>query len=305
MESNGFRLRQHRSSLQVLPQPTRSSNNLGNVVHRSASASENGSVRMTNIANAKKKMLPGVRKTVVNANGSKSENCSKHASVTDKLNTNGTNIDLELDQGPFRHTKQEVNFRDKGLFRLTKVEGLFLDQFLLTMEAGSSQASVRCLHTMGEDSFQDSVRYLHTTEEDNFQDSVRCLHTTGEDNFRANALYPRTTEGVNSQASFQVNVLCPLTMEEDSSPDRSLSPHTSPVVHFLANALFRLTAVAELYRAPSLFLPTTLEGTCRVVPNLSPLISGVGASRDPLPPHTTPTPTTDPPTVRLRRELAI
>lgn len=248
----------------------------------------------------RKRTLPVARKNGANANGSKSENCSKHVSVTSKPITSNLSTEVEPPQGCHHilppvtsrgrshHIRQEGSSRAKGLFPLTRVEGLSRlssDQFLLTMEVASSQASAMYPRTTEGDSFQDRNPFPLTKFQGLSRTSDQFLPTMEVANYQANAPYPHTTEEDSSRTS----ALCPHTMEEDSCLTRGPSPHTSPVEHFLANALFRLTTGVELCQAT----------------NLSPRIWVVEISQAPLLPRITPTPTTGPPIMKSRGEWVI
>ena len=227
---------------------------------------------MISIADVKRRTPPVARKNVVNANGSKSGNCSRHASAIDKPSiskpsTSKANTELDPQLEGCRHILPPVTFRDlfrlinrevsspdKGLSPLTILEEFSRvpDQSLPTMEVASSQASGRSHRTKEEASSQVSGRSHRITEEVNSQASVPCLHTMEEVNFQANVLYPHTTAEV-------------------SSPVRGPSLRTRPLARPPVSALFPLIMAAELCQAPNLSLLTIPGVSCRAPLNLSPL----------------------------------
>lgn len=117
-------------------------------------------------------------------------------------------------------------------------------------------------HTRQEGNSQDKGQFLLTRVEGLFPDSDRFLLTKEAANSQVNDKSPRTSEAANFRGPF---------------------PHTSLAECCLVNHLFRLTTAVE---------------PCRTPPNLYPLTWRVVTSRGPLLPHTTPTPTTVPPTVK-------
>ena len=134
-----------------------------------------------------------------------------------------------------------------------------------TRQGGSSQDKGPFPLTRAEGLFPASDRFLLTMEAASSQVIDQFLLTTEAANSQVIDQSPRTTEGVNF-------------------PLRGPFPHTSPADHCLVNDPFRLTTAVE---------------PCRTL-NPYPLTWGAVTSRGPLLPHTTPTPTTAPPTVKLR-----
>ena len=233
-----------------------------------------GNARRTSIANATKRKLPAARRSVVNANGLKSGNSLRPVNVTDNPNTSRVHTsktNTEVEPGGYRHIPPRVISHAPSHHIKLVDSSRDTSPFPLTRAEGLSLIS---------------GQFPLTMEVASSRASDLCRHTTEEDNSQASDLYPHTTE-------------------EDNSQVNGLFLHISPVERCPASAPSRLTTVVEPCRTPSRFLLITPE-VDYPAPNLSPLIWAEETSQEPpLLPRTTPTRTTDLPTMKLRGKWTI